>query len=122
MKNKNKKPVAEVVKKPTVEVKKKAVEPSTKKQKQTVEQTKKEQPKPTAVEKKEEKKQPQQTVNGSVSKEQKSKELDNRTLFVKNLPGDITEEELKALSSDITAIRLKDAKTGKNKKKNKAQR
>jgi RNA recognition motif-containing protein len=52
----------------------------------------------------------------------KSKELDNRTLFVKNLPADVTEEEIKSLSPDIDSIRLKEAKLPKTKKNKKANR
>lgn len=52
---------------------------------------------------------------------QSSRELDNRTLFLKNLPGDATEEEIRALSSDIENVRMKDAK-GSKKKSNKKQK
>lgn len=45
----------------------------------------------------------------------KSKELDARTLFIKNLPADCTEEELKSLSSDITDLRLRQSKKVKGK-------
>jgi len=47
----------------------------------------------------------------------RDKAADSRTLFVKNLPQNTTEEELKALSADITGLRIKEAKkpNGKNK-------
>ena len=47
------------------------------------------------------------------------KELDARTLFVKNIPDDVTEEELKALSADIQNVRIKENLKRNNKKKNK---
>merc|ERR1719223_738937 len=52
----------------------------------------------------------------------RDKTADSRTLFVKNLPENTTEEELKALSADITALRIKAAKkpNGKNKALGKA--
>jgi RNA recognition motif-containing protein len=44
--------------------------------------------------------------------------LENRTLFLKNLPDDVTEEELKALSTDIIGLRIKEnLKRGKKTKK-----
>lgn len=47
----------------------------------------------------------------------RDKTADSRTLFVKNLPENTTEEELKGLSTEITEIRIKEAKkpNGKNK-------
>jgi RNA recognition motif-containing protein len=52
----------------------------------------------------------------------RNKDADSRTLFVKNLPPNTTEEELKALSADITELRIKAAKkpNGKNKALGKA--
>jgi len=47
------------------------------------------------------------------------KEMDCRTLFIKNLPKECTEEEVKSLSSDIIACRIKVAKTPKNRPKGK---
>ena len=51
----------------------------------------------------------------------KNKEMDNRTLFIKNLPEKTTEEEIKSLSADIEACRIKESKkpNGKNKAKGK---
>ena len=34
-------------------------------------------------------------------------ELDSRTLFIKNLPTDTTEEQVRALSKDIIAVRFR---------------
>jgi RNA recognition motif-containing protein len=48
--------------------------------------------------------------------------LDEQTLFVKNLPSNITENELKELSSDIKTVRIKQTKRLNDKKnKGKAQ-
>jgi RNA recognition motif-containing protein len=37
-------------------------------------------------------------------------------LFIKNLPENVTEEEIRALSADIQEIRIKQVKNVKNKK------
>ncbi|CAF0723383.1 unnamed protein product [Brachionus calyciflorus] len=54
------------------------------------------------------------------AKESKQKAVDSCTLFVKALPADVTEEELRSLSADIQEIRIKRTRQNLNKKNKKS--
>lgn len=94
--------------------------PKTKEQpkKQEVKTAKKAEEKPVAkkTEEKPAAKKTEETKTTATPAERPKKEDEDRTLFVKNLPKDITEAKLKELSSDIVEVRLKESKGKVNQK------